>query len=142
MLRLSDHDSAGYIHSFFHADWNDAGLYDLLINTEKFSPATAIQLIIDSLHSAEIQEGVEKGKEKLGELALVQKAEAKLLTVLGSDLFKNVEIRAEKGVVFLKGRVISSAHKEECERTVASLEGVERVENELWVEAPYHRPGT
>ncbi len=136
MLRQSDHDSAGYIHSFFHADWNDASLYDLLINTERLSPATAVQLIIDSVHSREIKEGVEKGKEKLAELALIQKAEAKLVAILGSDL-RHVEIRVEKGVVFLRGAVTSSGVKEDCERTVAALEGVEHVENQLSVALYY-----
>ncbi len=139
-LQQSDHDAAGYMLSFFNAALNDATLYDLLINTEKLSPATAIQMIIVSLQSREIQEGVEKGKEKVAELALVQKAEAKLVPILGSDLH-HVEIQAEKGVVFLKGAVTSSVLKEECERTVAALEGVERVENQLSV-AQYYRYGS
>jgi cytidylate kinase len=132
MLRQSDHDSAGYIQSFFHADWEDASLYDLLINTEKLLPATAIQLIIASVHSGEIQEGVEKGKEELAGLALVQRAEAKLMPILGSDLHQ-VEIRVENGVVFLRGAVLSPVFKEECERTVAAMEGVKDVKNELSV---------
>jgi hypothetical protein len=138
MFRQSDHDSAGYIHSFFNADWNDASLYDLLINTEKLSPATAVQLIIDSVQSREVQEGVEKGKEKLAELALVQKAEAKLVAILGSDLH-HAEIRAEKGLVILRGVVTSPVLKEECERTVAALEGVTHVKNELSVAQYYAR---
>lgn len=137
MLRQNDHDSAGYIHSFFFADWNDANLYDLLINTEKLSPATAVQMIIDSVHSREIEEEVEKGKEELTELALAQKAESKLAALLGSE-FHHLEIRAEKGVVFLRGAVTSPVLKEECERTVAALEGVEHVENQLSV-AKYYR---
>ena len=132
IFRQSDRDSAGYIQSFFHTDWNDATLYDLLINTEKLLPATAIQLIIDSVHSGEIQEGVEKGKEKLAELVLVQKVEAKLMPIIGSDRH-HVEIRVEKGVVLLRGAVTSDMLKEECERAVAALEGVEHVENQLSV---------
>jgi cytidylate kinase len=131
-LRQSDHDSAGYIQSFFHADWKEAGLYDLLINTEKLLPATAIQLIIDCVHSGEIQEGAEKGKEKLAELALIQKAEATLMPVLGSGLH-HVEIGVEKGVVILRGGVLSLWFKEECERKVAAMEGVKLVKNELSV---------
>lgn len=139
MIRQSDQDSAGYIQSFFHADWNDANLYDLLINTENLSQTTAVQLILDSVHSREIQEGVEKGKERLAELALVQKAEAKLISVLGSDL-SYVEIRAEKGTVFLRGAVTSDLLKEECERAVAALDEVSHVENQLSV-AQYPRYG-
>jgi len=75
---------------------------------------------------------VEKGKEKLTELALVQKAEAKLIPILGSDRH-HVEVRVEKGVVVLKGVVTSDMLKEECERVVEALEGVEHVENQLAV---------
>ena len=136
IFRESDRDSAGYIHSFFHADWNDVSLYDLLINTEKLSAAFAVQLIIDSVQSREVQEGVEKGREKLADLALAQKAEAKLITALGYDP-RPVEIRAEKGVVFLLGTVSSSALRERCERVIAGMEGVSHVKNELTVAQQY-----
>jgi len=136
MLRRSDHDSAAYIQSFFNADWNDASFYDLVINTEKLSPAIAAKLIIASIHSGEIQEGGEKGKGKLAELALVQKAKAKLVPILGSNLHY-VEIRAERGILVLRGEVPSSGLKEECERRVAALEGIDRVENQLSVTQYY-----
>ncbi len=136
-LQQSDHDSAAYIHSFFNANWEDPTLYDLLINAEKLSPGTAVQLIINSSQSAEIQGGVEKGKGNLADLALVQKAEAKLIATLGYDP-RPVEIRAEKGVVFLRGTVSSPALKDDCERVIAALEGVAHVENELSIAQYYH----
>ena len=135
-LQQSDHDSAAYIHSFFNADWEDAILYDLLINAEKLSPTNAVQLIVNSGQSREIQEGVEKGKEHLADLALVQKAEANLITTLGYGP-RPVEIRAEKGVVVLRGTVSSSALKKDCERIIAAMEGVDHVENELSVAQYY-----
>jgi hypothetical protein len=135
-LQQSDHDSAAYIHSFFNADWEDAILYDLLINAEKLSATTAVQLIINSAQSREIQEGVEKAKGDLADLTLVQKAEANLITTLGDDP-RPVEIRAEKGVVVLRGTVSSSALKKDCERIIAAMEGVDHVENELSVAQYY-----
>jgi osmotically-inducible protein OsmY len=78
-------------------------------------------------------------KEKLSDLALSQKVEAKLMDILGVA-FRNLEVRVEKGVVVLRGGVVSQAKKEECERTIAGLEGVERVESQLWVDQ-YHRLG-
>jgi len=135
MLRQIDQDSAGYIQSFFHADWDDPSLYDLMINTENLSQTTAAQLIIDCVRSREVQEGVEKGREKLVELALAQKAEAKLLPILGTE-HHQVVIRLEKGVVILRGAVTSDLLKAECERAVAALEGVGHVENQLAV-VPY-----
>jgi cytidylate kinase len=135
-LQQNDHDSAAYIHSFFNANWEDPTLYDLLINAEKLSATTAVQLIINSAQSREIQEGVEKGKGNLADLALVQKAEAKLIGTLGYDP-RPVEIRAEKGVVYLRGTVSSSALRNDCERIIAALEGVDHVENELSVAQYY-----
>ena len=139
ILRRSDSDSFGYIQSFFHVDWNDPTLYDLLINSAKVSMETAVQMIIDSARHQEIQEGGEGVKEKLSDLALSQKVEAKLMDILGVG-FRNLEVRAEKGAVVLRGGVVSQAKKEECERTTTGLEGVERVENQLWVDQ-YHRFG-
>jgi osmotically-inducible protein OsmY len=55
----------------------------------------------------------------------------------GLGLQVQVEIRAEKGVIFLRGTVTSPVLKEECERRVAALEGVERVENQLSVTEDY-----
>ena len=136
LIRRSDHDSAGYIQSFFNADWNDVNLYDLLINTEKLSPDAAVQLILDSASSGEIKEGEEKGRERLADLALIQKIEAKLVALLGSDLH-HVEVLAAKGAVSLRGAVPSSALKEECGKIVSALEGVKKVDNGLLVSQYY-----
>jgi len=136
ILRRSDSDSFGYIQSFFHVDWNDPTLYDLLINSAKVSMETAVQMIIDCVHDQKTQEREERLKEKLSDLALSHEIEAKLIDILGVA-FRNLEVRAEKGVVVLRGQVVSQEKKEECERTTASLEGVERVENQLWVDQYY-----
>jgi len=118
MIRQNDQDSSGYIRSFFNADWDDPNLYDLIINTEKLSAEAGGELIIECVHSPEIQAGAEKAAEKLADLILGQKVEAKLLEILGGEV-QHVEIKAEKGVVFLKGAVTSPSNKENCERTVA-----------------------
>ena len=132
MLRQSDQDSAGYIQSFFNAGWDDPNLYDLLINTEKLSVATAIQLIVRSASSPEIQDGVEEANEKLADLALVARAEEKLVARIGEKA-RFVEIKAEKGVLLLAGQVDSPISKENCERALAGLEGMIRVENKLLI---------
>jgi len=132
MIRQSDHDSSGYIKSFFNADWDDPNLYDLIINTEKLSLKAGMKLIIEALHSPEIQAGAEMAAEKLADLTLVQRIEAKLLEILGDEVW-HVEIRAERGVVSLNGAVTSSVKKENCEKALAGLEGVKQVKNQLSV---------
>ena len=136
MIRQSDHDSSGYIKSLFNADWDDPNFYDLLINTDKLSVQTGAKSIIESVHSPEIQAGAEKAAEKLADLALVQKVEAKLLEISGYEV-RRVEVSAEEGIIFLRGEVTSDLNKDNCERVAISFEGVKRVENQLLVVAPY-----
>ncbi len=44
LMRRNDRDSEGFIRSFFDTNWDDPGLYDLVINTQKISPETAVEL--------------------------------------------------------------------------------------------------
>ena len=139
-LRRSDRDSAGFIHSFFDVDWEDPNLYDLVINTHKFSVETAARMILESIQSPEIKESEKRAEEKLADLALFQKVEATLLGLLGLDI-RHLNIQVEKGAVTLRGAVTSGVDKENCQRAVAALEGVNKVDNQLLV-TEYYRYGT
>jgi osmotically-inducible protein OsmY len=84
------------------------------------------------VHAPEIRGGEEKVQEKLSDLALLQKVQAKLIAILGVD-FRQAEVRAEKGIVVLRGRVGSQVQKENCQRAISGLEAVNRIENCLSV---------
>jgi cytidylate kinase len=140
VLRRSDRDSAGFIHSFFDVDWDDPALYDLVINTQKISVQTAVKIILESSRSPEIQEGGRRAEEKLLDIALKQKAEATLLGILGVEV-RHVNLQVEKGDVVLRGAVGSAGEKEKCQRALAGLEGVRRVDNQLLVTEHYRFGG-
>jgi hypothetical protein len=114
-LRQGDQDSFGFIHTFFHVNWDDPGLYDLILNTGKISMETAINLVTETARSSDISGKEEETREKLADLALVQKAEARLMDILGADV-RQVEVEVKKGVLWLKGSVISTRTRENCER--------------------------
>jgi cytidylate kinase len=135
ILRRSDYDSFGYMQSFFHVDWNNPELYNLLINSAKFPVEGAVQMIIDSARVKESHGGEQKAPEKLADLALLQKVEVLLIDLLGVE-FRQLEASVEKGVVALKGGVGSQAKKENCERMIRSLEGVKGMENQLSIRRP------
>jgi len=135
-LRQSDQDSFGYIQTFFHANWDDPSVYDLIINTADLSVETASKIITDAVLSSDVTGKENLAREKLGELALVQKVEARLMDVLGTDV-RNVEVGAKKGTVLLRGMVISARSRENCEKAVTALEGVQRVENQLTISQFY-----
>jgi len=138
-IRQGDQESFGFIHTFFHVNWDDPCLYDLTINTAKISVGTAIQWITDAVQSPDMAGKEEEAREKLADLAVVQRAEARLMDVVGNDI-RLVEVEAKKGVVTLKGSVASNRGRENCEKAVSALDGVLKVENYLTV-AQFYRPG-
>jgi cytidylate kinase len=132
LLRHSDEDSAGFIRSFFNADWEDPRLYDLVINTQKLSVDSAVMMILEAIQAPEIKEGEKKTERKLADLILFQRVESTLMALLGVG-FAYIYINVEEGVVILDGTVNSGTDLANCERAVASIEGVERVNNHLSV---------
>jgi cytidylate kinase len=132
LLRRSDEDSAGFIRSFFNADWEDPRLYDLVINTQKLSVDSAVMMILEAIQAPEIKKGEKKTERKLADLILFQRVESTLMALLGVGL-AYIYINVEEGVVLLDGTVNSGTDLANCERAVASIEGVERVNNHLSV---------
>ncbi len=139
VLRRSDRDSGGFIRSFFDADWNDPALYDLVINTRKIAVEGAVKLVIQSLDSPEIRDAGNITREKLGDIVLMRKVEASLWGVLGIDV-RHINIHIERGEVTLRGAVASGVDKENCRRVVSGLEGVRKVDNQIFV-TEYYRFG-
>ncbi|NWF56239.1 MAG: cytidylate kinase family protein [Syntrophaceae bacterium] len=139
-LRQSDQDSLGYLQTFFHVNWDDPSLYDLILNTAHLSVETAAQIVTDAALSPDLTGKEDLARDKMTELALGQKVEAQLMDVLGAEI-RNVEVEAKKGTVLLRGAVASAQIRENCEEVVAALEGVQKVENQLTV-SQYHRYGT
>jgi len=140
LLRRNDRDSEGFIRSFFDMDWDDANLYDLVINTQKISAASAAEMILRAAQSREIQEGEKRAEEKLTEMALIQKVEATVLGLMGVE-GRHINAQVEKGVVTLRGSVPSAKDRENCEKAIAALEGVKKVDNQILI-AEYYRFGS
>jgi len=132
LLRRSDEDSAGFIQSFFKADWEDPSLYDLVINTQKLSVDSAIMMILEAIQGPEIKEGARETERKLGDLILFQKVESLIMALLGMG-YAYINIHVEGGIVTLDGSVPPGADPKYCERAVANIEGVQRVDNRLSV---------
>ncbi len=132
IIRQSDHDSSGYIRTSFNADWDDPSLYDLIVNTEKISVDAGVKLIVESARSPAIQSAEKQAAEELANLVLAQQVEARLLEAVGEDV-RHIDVKADNGVVYLKGAVTSMPGKERCEKALEGLPGVKRVEAQLSV---------
>ena len=73
------------------------------------------------------------------EMALVQKVEATLLGLMGVD-GRQINAQVENQVVILRGSVPSAKDRENCEKAIAALEGVKKVDNQILI-TEYYRFG-
>jgi len=134
ILQRSDRDSSGYIRYFFSADWNDQNLYDMIINTKAISIDTAVEMIQNTTDSPEFKGGFTETLNKLSDLALQQKAEIIIMEMRGND--KLFLASVENGVVTIVGSTDSLKVKEDCEREISRLKGVERIKNDILIVKP------
>ena len=132
LIHRSDKDSAGFLRFFFEVDWEDPALYDLVMNTQRISTETAVGIISSLATSPKILAAAPIAQEKLRDLNLGQKAEAALLGLLGLNI-RLVQIQVDRGVITLKGSVVSGTDRENAQRAVARIEGVTHVDNQLTV---------
>ena len=132
LIRRRDRDSAGFLRFFFEVDWENPALYDLVLNTQRISADVAVGMISSWAASPEIAAGAKIAEEKLTDLSLGQKVETVLLDLLGLNI-RLVQIQVDRGVVTLKGSVLSGVDLENAQRAVARIEDVANVESQLTV---------
>ena len=85
IIQRSDQDKGGFIRFAYDQDWLNANLYDLVLNTDKLSVESAVQVVADSARSEEINAcGIDSVKE-LGKLSLHRKVESALLESRGLE---------------------------------------------------------
>ena len=127
IIRRSDRDSSGYLATYFDADWDDSALYDLVINTRAISPDTGVRMITGAVEALESAKSPSVS-ENLNDRALTHKARAALIAFDGLEI---VNLVVEKGVVTLSGLVRSSVIKDNCAKTLATIEGITSINNQL-----------
>ena len=127
LIRQSDKDSAGYLHTYFEADWNDGSLYDLVINTRSVTQEQAVEMIASGVDLQGLRD-TSQITEMLHDLALSQRANAALVEVVGDE---GVTLVFENGTASLSGLVESSVVKQKCEKAVEAIRGISAVDNRI-----------
>lgn len=125
---LNDHDSAGFIRSFFDIDWDDVNMYDLVLNTRTMSVGAATSLIHAAINAQEFNVSSQQIEKKLIDMSLEEKSKSVLVGFPGIDL-TNVE--AADGVVVLSGLARSGQNIEACQNAVSKIEGVKKVRSKM-----------
>jgi cytidylate kinase len=135
MMNKTDHEHRGFMRFAFHMDWNDPSLYDLVINTEKFGPGGAANLILDALKSQAIQECSLNALESMERMSLMKKVEAALLKEQFSFTQFHVEV-PEKGTVQIYGYTSTPDNKKRMLETAKKVAGVTKIVDEVGVLPP------
>jgi cytidylate kinase len=132
IIERSDHDRSGFIRFAYSEDWLDPRLYDLILNTDKMSVNSAAMMVVDAAKSDEIKACGIDSVHALGKLSLQRKIESALLEAgaLNPHLFVTVE---EMDLVRIFGVAGSNEEKQLVEKTVRTIPGVKRVENDITV---------
>lgn len=125
----SDHAHAARMHQQFGVTWGDPLLYDLILNTDRFSVDSCVQLIRQALARPEFAE-TPQSRAKLHNMTLQAHARAALKA---DPATRDVDItlEADGGHMVLRGIVISADEHAHAASVVAAVPGVASVENQL-----------
>ncbi len=133
-VRRSDHEREGLIHSIFHVDPNDWSLYDLIMNTARYTSGAAADIIIQSVEKIEPVSDPEKIQQDLKNMALAKKIETRVRRRLTSSVARLIEIEAQSdGVIRISGRIRDMKDKDKLMKILAEYPGVHQIEDELKV---------
>jgi len=123
IIRQSDHDSSGYINTYFDAKWDNSIHYDLVINTQTMTMNTGVDMITRAVGTNEFKKSPQTS-EKLRDRALTHKVKAVLLEVTG---MAGPDLDVQNGVVNLSESTIPFEAKEECEKVISNIKGITKI---------------
>ena len=130
-IRRSDQAHAARMHEQFGVTWGDPLLYDLVLNTDRLSVDTCVEMICAVLARPEFAE-TDASRALLQAMALQARVRG-ALRGHESTHGVNVTIDSQGDQVILRGIVVSNAEREQTALVAAAVPGVATVDNQLRV---------
>ena len=135
-IERSDHERGNFIKFAFGVDWENPGLYDVVLNMDKLSVPLAVNTVIQMARSEEIKTCSIDAIKSLEMMGLQTRAEAALieagLTYGPTGTYIQVQVE-EPRKVLLAGRVDSDATKKRAQEIVQKVKGVSFVDNRVMI---------
>ena len=132
MIRQSDQDKRGFLRYAFDEDWLNPSLYDLILNTDKWSVDFAVKILIDAAKSDEVKACGHDSVKSLGKLSLQRKVEAALLEAGLSSQYLNFSVE-DVDSVRLYGLVSTSEKKEKIETVLKDIKEIKKMINDVTI---------
>ena len=132
-IRRSDQANATRMHDQFGVTWNDPVLFDMVLNTDRLSVDTCVQMIKGLLARPEFAE-TEASRALLQGMALSARVRAALRAHEATDGV-DITIDSIDGRVTLRGIVADAGEKAAALQVCAAVPGVQSVDDQLRVMA-------
>lgn len=100
MVRRDDAEKSGRFRYFYELDINDPSFYELVLNTEKVSIETAVELIATAARRPEFAT-TEAGRQVVADRALASRVQVALATQPETRKYR-ITVEAQQGVVTLE----------------------------------------
>ncbi len=123
-----DRDREKWTRFLYGEDWLDARLYDLCVNLRTLEVADAVELVATVSRSPRFQPTAES-RRAMADLLLASRVQA-ALAADERTASAEVGLRAEDGVVFLRGRLRPPSLVDAVIDVAGSVVGVERVDRD------------
>lgn len=131
IIRHSDHDRAGFHKFFFHVNWDDSHLYDLVLNTARFRVEEAVDVMKHAIEATGIKEQQAEKDSKLADLCLGQEVVTQI-AYREKIPVQFLEAIAVSGIVTLRGSTLTTEDIHRCEAVAQNVPGVKEVINEVY----------
>jgi len=136
----TDHERSSFIKFAFGMDWENPGLYDVILNMDKLSVQLAVNTIIQMARSEDIKACSIDAMKSIEIMGLTHRAEAALIEsglTYGPTTSISISV-SDPGKIRLSGLVESKASKTRAEEVLKTVKGVESIENQIRI-APADR---
>jgi cytidylate kinase len=134
-IERSDHERSTFIKFAFGVDWENADLYDLVLNMDKLSVNLGVNTVLGLARSEEIKACSIDAMKSIEMMGLARRAEATLIEAgltYGPTTSISISV-SEPGKIQLSGLAESQATKIRAENLLKALKGVESIENQIRV---------
>jgi len=132
LIHKSDDQQAGFFRFAYQREWNDLSLFDLVISTEKMTPAAAVDIIVEATQNQEVKTCSLTALDAMDRLSLEKKIEATLLKNHFDPRYFHVAV-PDTGVVLVRGLAESDDDRDRLMAAVGAVDGVKEVRSEVSV---------
>jgi len=134
IVRKHDRERRALMQSMFDHDDSDWALYDLVLNTTRYTADAAAEVVIKAAKNLTVVREPEDLRAKLAAMAVAKRLETVIKKRLTPAVAWQVEVTGEPGGrMILSGRVADNRHKDKAGEIAKEFPEVTSVENELKV---------